>query len=67
MLDKLKTYVDHVYHIVSIEFDGMEFLYGDYITHLVGICGLNALIVNKLIKNIGMADGKELYELCEKE
>ena len=67
MLDKLKTYVDHVYHIVSLECEGLSAIYGDYITHLVGICGLNALIVNRLVKNIGMADGKELYELYEKE
>jgi hypothetical protein len=45
----------------------MDSIYGDYIQHLVGICGLNALIANHLVESCGVVYGRQLYVLCEKE
>lgn len=36
-------YVDYVYGIVESECKGMDSIYEDYIEHLVGISGLEAL------------------------
>lgn len=59
-------YVDYVYDIVKLDCIEMDAVYGDYIKHMVGVCGLNALIEAKLLESCGIVNGRQLYVLCEK-
>lgn len=60
-------YVDYVYDIVRLDCEGMDSIYADYIKHMVGVYGLNALIEAKLIESCGVINGRRLYVLCEKD
>lgn len=60
-------YVDYVYDIVRLDCEGMDSIYADYIKHMVGVYGLNALIEEKLVESCGVINGRRLYVLCEKE
>lgn len=61
-----KTYVDWVYDILKSECGSIDVIYYDYIVHLVGTYGFNALANKKLIKPGKMLGGKQLYTLIEK-
>lgn len=61
------SYADHVYAIVKKEAEGLDSIYEDYIMHLVGIIGLNALIEAKLLETCGVICGRPLYVLCDKK
>lgn len=56
-------YVDYVYEILEQETEGMDAVYRDYIEHLVGKCGFEALHYHKYIESCGMVNGRELYTL----
>lgn len=61
-----KEFVDEVYAIVEHEIEGFDSIYEDYICHLVGEYGLNALIAYGLIESCGVIDDRQMYVLCEK-
>ena len=57
-------YVEEVYRILKKGAGGMDAVYEDWITHLIGISGLNALIENKFLETCGVVKGRQLYVLC---
>lgn len=61
----MKTYADYVYEIVKEQTEKFDAIYEDYITELVGVFGLNALLDNNLLENCGIVNGKQLYVLCD--
>ncbi len=60
-------YADCVYEVVKEECEGMDAIYGDFIERLVGMCGLNALLREKLVESCGVVNGRQLYVLKDKE
>lgn len=56
--------VDFYYRVMWAEFQGSDALYEDYIIHLIGVVGLNALRDNRLIETCGVVNGRQLYTLC---
>lgn len=60
----MKTYADYVYGIVKEQTEKFDVIYEDYITELVGVFGLNALLDNGLLETCGIVNGKQLYVLC---
>lgn len=56
-------YLDEVYNIVKFNCEGLDAVYGDYITQLVGTHGLNVLIEEKLVETCGVINGRQLYVL----
>lgn len=56
--------VGFYYRIMWAEFQGSDALYEDYIIHLIGVVGLNALRDNRLIETCGIVNGRQLYALC---
>lgn len=56
--------LDFYYRIMWAEFQGTDALYDDYIMHMIGIVGLNALRDNHLIESCGVVNGRKLYALC---
>lgn len=56
--------VDFYYRIMWAEFQGSDALYEDYIIHLIGVVGLNALRDNRLMETCGVVNGRQLYVLC---
>lgn len=63
----MKTYADYVYDIVKEQTEKFDAIYEEYITELVGVFGLNALLDNCLLETCGIVNGKQLYVLCDKE
>lgn len=61
----MKTYADYVYDIVKEQTEKFDVIYDDYITELVGVFGLNALLDNNLLETCGIVNGKQLYVLCD--
>lgn len=61
-----KQYADYVYNLLAIDSEGLDSIYEDYITHLVGLRGLNALLSNKLLESCGVINGRQLYVLIDK-
>lgn len=57
-------YVDQVYKVVKAECEGLDSIYEDYIIHMVGVFGLNALKAHKLVETCGVINGRQLYVLC---
>lgn len=62
-----KQFVDHVYNLVRIDTIGMDAVYGDHITTIVGSYGFNALYDENLIECCGLINGRKIYVLCKKE
>jgi hypothetical protein len=60
MSDLLNFY----YRIIWAEFQGTDALYEDYIIHLIGTVGLNALRDYRLLETCGVVNGRQLYALC---
>lgn len=60
----MDTYAEEVYKIVRSECNGLEVIYEDYITRLVGSHGLKALISNKFIEHFGSSNRGRVYKLC---
>lgn len=60
-----KMFTKHVYNIVKTESNGLDSIYGDYIKHLVGVFGFNALLGAKLLESCGVVNGRQLYTLVE--
>ena len=63
----MKTYADYVYDIIKEQTEKFDAIYEDYITELVGVFGLNALLDNNLLDTCGIVNGKQLYVLCDNE
>lgn len=63
----MKTYADYVYDIIKEQTEKFDAIYEDYITELVGVFGLNALLDNNLLETCGIVNGKQLYVLCDNE
>ena len=61
----MKTYADYVYDIVKEQTEKFDAIYEDYITELVGVFGLNALLDNNILETCGIVNGKQLYVLCD--
>ena len=61
----MKNYADYVYDIVKEQTEKFEAIYEDYITELVGVFGLNALLDSNLLETCGIVNGKQLYALCD--
>lgn len=61
-------YLDKVYEIVKNEYElaDLDSIYEDFIVHLVGVHGLNALLEHKLLETCGVINSRQLYVLCEK-
>ena len=66
-LDYLGTYADHVYEIVKNDTIEMDSVYGDYISNMVGVYGLNTLIENGFVESCGVINGRKLYVLVERK
>lgn len=60
-------YADYVYEIVKNEGRNWDALYQDFILEMVGVCGMEALLENKLIETCGVVNGRQLFVLCETE
>ena len=58
------TYAKQVYEILKKETEDMDAIYKDYILHLVGYSGLDALLENRLLETCGVVNGRQLYVLC---
>lgn len=56
--------LDFYYRIMWAEFQGTDALYEDYIIHMIGVVGLNALKDNRLLESCGVVNGRKLYTLC---
>jgi len=52
------------YRVMWAEFQGTDALYEDYIIHVIGTIGLNAMRDNNLLECCGEIDGRKLYALC---
>ena len=63
----MNDYVDFIYEVVKLESEDMDAVYGDFIQHLVGVVGLNTLLMNKLLESCGVVNGRQLYVLVKKE
>lgn len=63
----MKTYAYYVYDIIKEQTEKFDAIYEEYITELVGVFGLNALLDNGLLETCGIINGKQLYALCNKE
>lgn len=61
------AYAEEVYDILKTEAREMDAVYEDYITHLVGICGLRALLEEHLLESCGVIRGRELYVLVDRQ
>lgn len=61
----MAAYVKYVYYIIKKECEDVDAIYEDYIVHLVGIKGLNALINARLLETCGVMHNKQLYTLLE--
>lgn len=61
------TYAKYVYDIVRLDCEGMDSIYADYIKQMVGVYGLNALIIHKLVESCGVINGRCLYVLIDKK
>ena len=59
-------YIDYIYELIEMETKGLDSIYEDYIIHLVGVKGLEALQLCKLVESCGVVNGRKLYVLCEK-
>lgn len=55
--------LDFYYRIMWAEFNSLDALYEDYIIHMIGIVGLNALRDNCLLESCGEVNGRKLYTL----
>lgn len=60
-----EQHVDYIYNIVKLKSEGMDAIYKDYILHLVGVLGFNALYGSGLLEGCGVVNGRELFVLCE--
>lgn len=60
-------YAKEVYKILKTEVREMGSVYEDYITHLVGVCGLRALLEEHLLEPCGVIRGRQLYVLVDKQ
>lgn len=56
--------LDFYYRVMWSEFQGSDALYEDYIIHMIGVVGLNALKDNRLLESCGVVNGRQLYALC---
>lgn len=56
--------LDFYYRIMWAEFQGSDALYEDYIIHMIGTVGLNAMHGKGLLESCGVVDGRRLYTLC---
>lgn len=56
--------LDFYYRIMWAEFQGTDALYEDYIIHMIGTVGLNAMHGKGLLESCGVVDGRRLYTLC---
>lgn len=61
------SYVDHIYNIISTECEGMDSVYGDYISRCVGDKGLEALLEHRLLESCGVINGRQLFTLLAKK
>jgi hypothetical protein len=61
------TYAKYVYDIVRLDCENMDSIYADYIKQMVGVYGLNALIIHNLIESCGVINGRSLYVLIDKK
>ena len=60
-----RIYANKIYGIVKTECGEMDTISKEYICHLVGIIGLQALISQKLIEPFGAVEGNQLYIFCK--
>ena len=60
-------YVDYVYNMVKTECKGMDSIYADYIIRCVGVYGLNALEMHRLVETCGVVNGRQLFTLINKK
>lgn len=60
------TYAEQVYEILKNDSEGVDAIYQEYILHMVGESGLNALLESRLLETCGVVNGRQLYVLCKK-
>lgn len=58
------AYVEEVYGILRQQAKGFDSVYEDFIVHLIGVMGLNALLENRYLETCGVLNGRQLYVLC---
>lgn len=63
MSDNTKIILDFYYRTIWAEFTFFDAVYEDYIIHLIGTAGLNALVNHGLLESCGTVDGRKLYSL----
>ena len=61
----LSINVNQAYHILEDECSGMDAVYEDHITTLVGATGLNLLRNAGRLEMCGVINGRTLYALCK--
>lgn len=59
------SYIRQLYKI--LEKEELESMYEDYIVHLIGMTGLNALLEERLLETCGVINGRQLYVLWKPE
>lgn len=58
------TYEESVYEIIKKDCEGLDSVYEDYIVHLVGYYGLNALKAHGKLEACGVMNGRQLYVIA---
>ena len=62
-----KEYAKYVYEMIKEDCDGLDAIYEDYISTLVGIHGLEVLREYGLLETCGVVYGRQLYSLVDWE
>lgn len=63
----MSNFIDTVYDIIRKDTENLDSVYEDYIVHMVGISGLNALLEHGLLESCGVVNGRQLYVICERK
>lgn len=58
-------YAKYVYELLKEDCKDIDAIYEEYIIHLVGVKGLNALHMAGLLESCGVMHGKKLFTLLE--
>lgn len=59
--------IDHLYDIIKEESEGLDAVYFDYITHLIGFNGFLAMKASGYLELCWSNNGRDLYVLVEKK
>ena len=62
-----EEYAKYVYEMIKADCGELDAIYGDYISTLIGIHGLEILLEYGLLETCGVVYGRQLYSLVDWE